>query len=485
MKKSEQEAYNEQAQFNLTKFIKKNYEAGNPLTKDSLEDIDFHEEAQKIFYLPINGKGNHRFEIKESLAINLVSLLPLKYYENLIDATWIVNPSINDNGVVHRALYYEDKYDFIYHIIPICKNYLAEHSDQNNREDQKFIAAYEHFLMSPILDIGGKLGALRSFKASQEEYDKYFELFKTTLKDFKEYYDKKMGPMALFSKEEFSFNENKWFAEYRKMETLFRRFTRKDTLINHLVTNPKAFSIYKECFSHYDSKENNPFLNIKTLQTAFESGNKKVVAHLCQQSVFTSSEINFVFEEILRDWLANEKEKPNRGFKNKLEDCSSYLKSIIEIVQKNHPSHQVENFELFSHVLASSNQKLVDDILNLYPNINEAKLEYGLTLNQWEYAKNLFNEFLECENLKITKSDNGCNYPSYDYYYLQNLTKHIIPSKELTPDEKLAVNEVIANYYLPLLGGNLDDTERATIFYKFTLHKQMPEKTDERKKLKI
>ncbi len=46
--------YNEHAQFNLTRLIRINYEAGTPLPKEYFDGLNFLEESNKAILLPAN-----------------------------------------------------------------------------------------------------------------------------------------------------------------------------------------------------------------------------------------------------------------------------------------------------------------------------------------------------------------------------------------------------------------------------------------------
>ena len=49
----------------------------------------------------------------------------------------------------------------------------------------------------------------------------------------------------------------------------------------------------------------------------------------------------------------------------------------------------------------------------------------------------------------------------------------------------MAIDEIIAIKFLPLLDTDLDNKEKATLFYNYTLNKQMHENKAEGKRLKI
>lgn len=477
--------YQEHAQFNLTKLIRRNYEAGTPLPKEYFDGLDFLEESSKVLMLPIQatyGK-QHRYDVKGTVAENIVQLLPLEYYKPYIHPTWIIS-SKNDYGVVRGALD-ERKYDFLYEVLSQCKEYLKEHSDTNNREDIKFIGAYESKLLRQVLDLDSNLSQLKALKLNQEAYDNYFKLFKTALSDFKEYYNSKYE--ILFQSKiakHLEFDEKLWFHDYKKMAGIFSPYPNDKTVLETLVKDPKAFEFFKDIFAQYGKSEDNPF-DKDIFQTAFYYDNKKVVDYLVKNKPLNSQEVNEAFESVLEYWIDNQQGKVSDRHNNQLGDCSSYLKSLLDRVQKNAPEHKIGNYELFSHILTSINKELFDDVMEKYPELKNEKLKDGLTLNQWHYAKELFNGFIKEHNFTLVESHYGSNYPSYDLFYMSKLTEHYKPTKEITLDEKMAIDEIIAIKFLPLLDTDLDNKEKATLFYNYTLNKQMHENKTEGKRLKI
>jgi hypothetical protein len=488
MNKKELDAqYQEHAQFNLTKLIRRNYEAGSPLPKEYFEGLNFLEESNMVLMLPINapyGK-QHRYDVKESLAENLVALLPLEHYKSYISPTWIVSDKLNDYGPIHRAIN-DQKYDFLYEILPLCKEYLKSHSDRNKREDNKYIGAYEKGLLEPILNLDSNLNQLKNLKLNQDAYDSYFKLFKEALSHFNDYYEIQYG--AIFRTERYrdlGFNDKSWFADYKKMEGVFRKYNREESILETVVTDPKAFDFYKDIFNQFGKSEDNPLFNEELFERAFRYGNKKVVAHLVENKPISSEEVRKTFDTILKDWVESETGKVTSSHDNQLGDSSTYLKALLDMLNKNAPNHKIEDYDLFSHILPASNKKLFDEVMEKYPELKEKKLKDGLTLDQWKYAKEMFNEFLEEQNFTLLKAEDGCNYPSFEMYYMDKLTEHYTPTKELSLDEKLPVNEVVATNFLPLLNTGLNEKSKATVFYTFTLHKQMPENQNESKRLKI
>jgi hypothetical protein len=478
--------YNEHAQFNLTKLIRRNYEAGTPLPKEYFDGIDFLEESNKVLMLPVQatyGK-QHRYDVQECLAANIVGLLPLEYYKQYIQPTWIMSNKSNDYGTVRKALD-EQNYDFLYEILSQSKEYLKDHSDTSNREDNKFIGAYENSLLSQILDLDSNINQLNNLKLNQEAYDNYFKLFKTALSDFKEYYNTKYE--MLFNSEiakNLEFDENLWFQDYKKMKGIFRQYPNEKTVLETLAKDPKAFEFFKDIFNQYGKSEDNPF-DKDIFEKAFYHGNKKVVTYIVQNKPLNSQEVNQAFESVLEYWVDNQESKVTDRHNNQLVDCSVYLKNLLDRVQKNAPGHKIENYELFSSILAAINKDLFDDVMVKYPELKEEKLRDGLTLNQWHYAKELFNGFIKEHNFKLVESEYGSNYPSYDLFYMDKVTEHYKSTKEITLDEKMAIDEIIAIHFLPLLNTDLDNREKSTLFYKYTLNKQMHDNKSDGKRLKI
>lgn len=478
--------YQEHAQFNLTKLIRRNYEAGTPLPKEYFDGLNFLEESTKVLMLPINASygKQHRYDVKGTVAENMVELLPLEYYKQYIHPTWIISSNSSNYGTVRKALD-EQKYDFLYEVLSQCKEYLKEHSDLNKREDNKFIGAYENSLLSQILDLDSNLNQLKNLKLNQEAYDNYFKLFKTAISDFKEYYNNK-HEMLFNSKitKALEFNEKLWFHDYKKMRGIFRQYPNEKTVLETLAKDPKAFDFFKDIFNQYGKSENNPF-DKDIFEKAFYYDNKKVIAYIVKNKPLNSKEVNETFETVLEYWVDDQEGKVNDRYNNQFGDCSTYLKSLLDRVQKNAPEHKVENYELFSNILTSINKTLFDDVMEKYPELKEEKLKDGLTLNQWHYAKELFNSFIKEQNFTLVKADTGSNYPSFDLYYMDKLTEHYKPAKEISLDEKMAVDEIIAIKFLPLLETNLNKQEQATIFYNYALNKQMHENKNEGKRLKI
>jgi hypothetical protein len=488
MNKKELDAqYQEHAQFNLTKLIRRNYEVGTPLPKEYFDGLDFLEESSKVLMLPLNGAygRQHRYDVKQTLAENIVSLLPFEYYKEYIQPNWIVSNNFNNNGIIRTALD-EQKYDFLYEILSQCKEYSKEHFDMNKREDNKFISSYESSLFNHILDLDNNLSQLKNLKLPQESYDNYFKLFKTTLSDFKEYYNKKYE--ILFNApvmDHLQFDDEYWFLDFNKMESIFKKYNKRDAILEILATDSKAFDFFKDVVTQYKYAEENPFLEQNLIENAFKYGNKKVINYLMKNKLINSKNLTQAFETVLQEWVNNEEAKTNDRYDNKLGDNSVYLKNLLDLLQKNAPEHEIENYGLFSHILPASDQKLFDDVIEKYPKLKTEKLKDGLTLNQWHYAKQLFNDFIKDNNFNLVKSNVGCNYTSFDLFYMDKITEHYTDAKEVNLDEKIAIDEIIVIKFLPLLNTELNGKEITTIFYNYTLNKQMPENKTEGKKLKV
>lgn len=505
MKKFIDTEYQEHAKFNLTRLISKNHEAGKPLSKDDLADVDFLEEGSKVLLLPINGKygSQQRFDIKETLAENMSALLPLSYYKEYITVDWINSDGLNSFGPVKRALN-DYNYEFLYEMLAVSKKHLNDNEGKTDTSHNRWISAYEHNLLSPILNVFGNLEHLKNFKLPQENYDRYFDLVKVALSDFKEYFSKNtakiwgMSDINLqkhaanknineFNGSLSSFDDKSWFLEYKKMELVFRRFPKKEQVLDEVVSNPKSFNIYQDIFNQHKTKESNPFYDYDLVKLALNNLNKKVASHMLQAKPFRKGEIISIFDDVLDDWIKKERSKIHSSFDNKYVDKTTYLRTILEIVGKNNPAYEIKDYPLFSHILLSSNKKFVDSILEKYPAVMEEKLDHKLTLNQWCYAKKIFNEFTAEHNFKLARANNGCSYASFDMYYLEKLTEHVTPTRELTKDEKIAVNEVVAIYHLPRLETRVDEKEKEklTAFHVFTLSKELENKEVEKKKMKI
>lgn len=487
MKKIIDKEYNEHAQFNLTRLIRRNFEAGTPLPKEYFDGLDFLEEANKNLLLPVNapyGK-QHRYLVRESLAENIVGLLPLEYYKQYIQPTWIVKDDGETWGVVQRALN-DQNYEFLYELLDLSKDYLKDHSNLNKEEDRKFIGTYENSLLAPILTLNANLMQLNSLRVSQSNYDGYMELFKKALVDFKEYYAQKYEVLlAINHNKDILFDDKSWFRDYGKLESSFRKTNRSSNILETVAKDPKAFNFYKDIFNQYGKDEKNPFFDLDLFKLALKYGNKKVVGHLCENKAFNAKDINHAFESLINNWVDDQKDKIYGNLKNQLYDKSAYFKNLLNIVQKNVSNHKIEDYSLFSNILLASNKEFVDEILDRYPKLFEEKLNHDLTLSQWHYARELFNDFMQENGLKVVEAKNGCNYSSFEIYYLQNLTEHVIPSKELTLDEKLAVNEVVAQYHLPRLETDLSKKEMLSLFHNFSLNKQIPQRSNDSKRVKI
>jgi hypothetical protein len=120
-----------------------------------------------------------------------------------------------------------------------------------------------------------------------------------------------------------------------------------------------------------------------------------------------------------------------------------------------------------------------------YPELKEKKLKDGLTLNQWHYAKQLFNGFMQDHSFNLHEPIYDGKYKSFDLFYMDKLTEHYTLEKEINVNEKIAIDEIIVMNFLPLLETELDTKELTTIFYNYTLNKQMHDNKNESKKLKI
>ena len=497
MNKKEIDAqYQEHAQFNLTKLIRRSYEAGSPLPKEYFEGLDFLEESEKILMLPVNapyGK-QYRCDVKESLAANMVGLLPLEYYKEHIHPTWIVSPKVTNYGVVQKALD-EQKYDFLYEILSQCKEYLKENSDTKKTENNNFVNAYQNGLLNQVLNVDANLEQLKSLKAGQEAYDKYFKLFNAALSNFEEHYNSKYNILFdLETARNLNFDQKSWFMDYSKMKSFLGNINEQKKILENLADNPKAFSFFKDILSQYEEAEktekSEDLEDIKknkqnVFEKAFYYGNKKIVSYLVENKHFSSKEVTKNFENTLGYWLKEQEGKLKYRSDNKIGDSSTYLKTLLEILQKNAPDHKIENYELFSNILPAINKNIFEGVMKKYPELKEEKLRDGLTLNQWSYAKQLFNNFMTEHNFKLLESKYDSNYLNFDLFYMDKATQYYKPTKEISLDEKIAVDEIIAIKFLPLLQTNLNSKENLILFHTYTLNNQMHENKNEVKKIKI
>ncbi len=484
-KRESEEQYQKHAQFNLTKLIKRNYEAGTPLPKEYFDGLDFLEESEKVLMLPIDapyGKQS-RHDVKESLAANIVGHLPLEYYKQYIHPTWITSNKLNDYGIITKALE-EQKHDFLYEILSQCKEYLKEHSDSKKSQDNKFMNAYENGLLSQVLNMDYNLNHLKNSKANQEAYDNYFKVFKVALSDFDEYYNKKYEQLyGLNMAKTVEFNDELWFIDYNKIDSFFRGHKNQAVVLENIIEDSKAFNFFKDIFNQHQQVKQQ--LDKNTFEKAFYNSNKKVAGYLVENNFVNSKEVYQTFETVLQYWLNGEKAKKNRRYDNQLGDNSIYLKTLLDIAQKNVPNHKIENYELCSHILPAINNKLFDDVMVKYPELKEEKLKDGLTLNQWYYAKKLFNEFINEHDFKLKETNYDANYLSFDLFFMDRATQYYTPTREINLDEKMAVEEVIAINFLPLIDTKVSNKEMIAIYYNYTLNKQMPENKNEVKKAKI
>lgn len=448
------------SQYNLTKLIKKTYEAGIPLAVDMVNEIDFKEKGNKTFWQLDSDGNNLRYDIKESLALNCVRFLPLSHYKSYIDPTWI-NTENDDYNMVHTALGAR-KYEFLTELITVTRGYVKKifQADKPTVQDQDYLHQYENYFLKPLLNIGHNLTNLT------QECAAYYSLFKIGLEDFNNYYNYK-AKKNFFIASPHLLTEKNWSENYSQLQHLFPHYEKWDTILKKVLATEGAFDIFMDMNSEKQLISKDNFI------AAYKYGNKKVAIYLGEQLIDNREKMaTNVFSSALQNWIDRQKNRTN--FSQSLGRDFVYLTNLLTILDTLAPEHTFQSFEKLGYLLTQDNPQFIEKVLDKYPALEKKPLLHGYSASEWGHAYQMFSDFIENNNLVVT--------PSYELFFGKQLSKNLVPQSVLC--NNVAVQEMVASYYLPHIQG-LSPQEKTATYFAYCMDRDLPQKTDKKVRTKV
>lgn len=482
------ETYQQLSKFNITRLIESAYNNGTTLPSEILENIDFNETSKKHFSISRTGTtyGNSRYNVDETLAVNVLSHLPLEAYKNYIDISWLNSDSMSDYGIASSALN-DGKYDFLHYMLDYSHNYFMAHTKDKSEETRNLFNAYQRTFLKNIFNISNNVYNINSVNGSANDIAQYFDLFKSALPKFNHFYH--MLYNRQFTNEQpfkEMVNETNWFKNYHTIRTVFSFSYNEGEFFAETIQNSKAFVIFESIFKQFNSYDELPLPKQNILQIAFDYGNKKLLKHMCAYSDITESDLNTAFQKSINKWQDEQSSKFNnsRDSYKTLGQYSEYLKNIFDMMHAYYPDYQPHEYSALSSVLCVNNDKFVQKIIERFPALKTERL-YGLTVDQSHYAKKILEEFLQLHDLTMIKENKDIDCPNYKIHYLNKIVERMGPYNPLTDEDKAHVHGHIAQYFLEDVKSKFNEQTLKSMFLAFTLDKTLSNDAVHVPKMKI
>lgn len=322
--------------FNITKYLLDCYNKKIEPLKELMGNVNFSEiSSLKIFYLSEEGNSIN-YDIKETLAQNIITNLPFQAYENYVTADWL-NYSENNESILPLAIYFQN-YQLIEKIHQLSFDAL--------KEDNNLIYSYSRNFISPILNIQKTF----YYRSSSNDLDK----------DFVNYYHKLLQKVS---------DEKKFISQFYFIKAELKEF-------KELKKSKKNNWFETACKDNYDIKGTyaNSILSVLSTKDDF----KDILADALSQ-ILSNNKIKGEIKEIIgveNSKMLNVDNALHVAIRNNSFECASLLiesarlsheevrDSYDAIIRKNLGSYDCK--VVFSSILNENSGKFYIELKNKY-----------------------------------------------------------------------------------------------------------------------
>lgn len=475
-------SFQQKSMFNITSYIKKRYDEGNPISNDFFDGVDLSECSTKSFNVQLKDAKmtrDHQYNISESLVFNIISCLPFEYYQKHLSLKWAFAEKDNNKSIINYAISHR-AFDFISAILDLGQKNL-NHLDSFSDKD-----SYEYQCLIPLLNIGNHFSLISEEK---ESFKQFTSLFKTALQQYKILYEAKHSYYGIKS----SFDANNWFIDYDLWTRSFFRFEKKESILHNILSDPLLFGVFEDVYKQYDRVgKKNELVNFQHMEIAFSYGNKKVVDLFQKELQFNVETLTNCFLQSIVKW-SNKMKKiliRSKCFEISTKDDIIYINSMLNLVNKYHlntaslPLHNI--LELF----LINDTNISHQLNSLFPQIHTNKIINDFDIDSIFYINNKITLFSNQYNLELDHQKNFDTPLSYQLILMKGLSCHINPQKNVHIKDE--VKKTINNYMLSHLNyfkdsqKNMNITEKNVCFNTFLLEQDLLDKEETPiKKIKI
>lgn len=239
-----QNDYNEITKFNITKLIEQMYLSENT-NSDFFNSINFSE-TSSVEYIYKSENFSQPTTVKESLAQNLISHLPLLAYKKYITADWLEFGKDRDYPLSSESLS-GHKIDFLDHLSDLCF--------EKSKKDFNYFAQYKRLFLNKVLDVDKFFNYKHNI--SEKTLNSYYKLLKKCLFQYKtvqenfsssaDYKNEVLTEPWLFSIARFTENYSADKNQYLEDAT---------QILNKVAKNPEAYLLVDDIINQLEKAEN-------------------------------------------------------------------------------------------------------------------------------------------------------------------------------------------------------------------------------------
>lgn len=408
------DTYSEDTMFSLTKLIKISYDNHMPLSKEIIKKLDLNE----ITEMSVNyrEKNNHSYnvEVKDNLALNIMSRLPLRYYEDYIDIGWIYYGKKYEPNFVSFSLYC-GALDTVNKILDLGDKIIDNYQPHQFNTDQKKLSDdYNRFVLQPIINVKSYLAVLKhrfQKHATNENKVSYDHILHKALKQFETFYNSN----ASFNHQRNIFDSKQWFNQYDHFNGPYKTQENQEEIIKLCVQHSEVFPVLVDIFNQIKDKSN--IVNLDNLKRAFIQGN--------------SDAVDFIVEHLKID-------NKNGLLKSIFDQCCDELNNDISTNYARHSNDiqyqlkKVHNIlTLSQHYMLDFSQTPLSKLIDFYTIANDDTIgllksifpinSQSLIIEQYNfteiiYMKTLLDKFLSTYKLTLNQANHDIYYPTKELH---------------------------------------------------------------------
>jgi hypothetical protein len=369
----------------ITKMIEQYYLQKKEIPQEVIENINFLENIYFNYYMN-NKEYNMHIDEKQTIAENLMDLLPLEMYEKYMDISWLMSNNSNNENRLISNLIFRERWD-------VLEKFLSLINKETKEND------FNKVFFEEVFDIEKKLDDCKSFKKEKNYVEKvknYFSFFEKTLIVFKDFHQYKCEQFKARYRD-----VEKWHKNFEYIYEL-NHHTELKNINEFLLEQDDFLDIIKNICKQYDNPKNNSLLTKENFKKVIKHGNENIFLFFMSEFLKNNFMQEKEIEELIKESFQEKVEeiiKKNKMFfhegKNSLKNTDN-IDKVYNIVQK-YSQYKPSNEELSTFLLID-NLNINKLIIKNVPK-NKIKL-LDLNLEELIAIKIIFQDILKTQKME-------------------------------------------------------------------------------------